>query len=145
MDKKYVVLIGILVLVIIVGGIGFVMRTNKSSSATSTQSDGQTQLTLKFSGLQAHYPSNPETCLATSNDPGLKPDGTDQTDIENAVASTVIDIPAGTNIDVHIKSYDKTSATGTSIYESTYGSYNFTAKKPNQGSWVVTKFVACKK
>lgn len=151
MNKKSIALIGVCVL-IMAASIWFVKQANNSnSSATNVQSDGQTQLMLKFSNLQASYPSDPEVCLVTHDDPDLKLDATDKTGIENAVVGTIIDIPAGTNVAVYVKTYDKTDAAGTAIYESTYGSYNFTAKKTNtdagsnQDSWVVTKFVACKK
>lgn len=148
MKKKYIVLTGALALVVIVGGVVLVTQMNKPGSpGTDAQSNGQTPLMLTFSELQAHYPSKPEACLATSDDPALKLSSTDKNDIENVVIGTVIDIPAGTNVDVHVKSYDNTGATGTSVYESTYGSYNFTAKKTNgsQGNWTVSQFVACKK
>ncbi len=152
MKKKYIVLLGILVLIVVAGGIGLAKKSNKpDSSAASAQSSGDTQLNLKFSDLQAHYPPEPDACLANNDDPSLKLDAADQANIVDAVVGTVIDIPAGTNVDVHVKTYDETNATGTSVYESTYGAYNFTAKKhnakgnSNQGSWVVTDFVACKK
>ena len=143
MKKKYIVLIGILIFIVLLGGVVFVLW-NKS-----TQGDEQTQLTLKFSDLQAHYPSDPASCLTTNDDPNLTLNTSDQAGIESAAFGTVIDIPAGTSGNVHIKTYDKTSATGTLLFESTYGNYNFTAKKAdantNQESWVVTTFVACKK
>ncbi len=144
------VLIGIVVLAIVAGGVWFVKQTNKpDASVASKQSDGQTQLNLKFSDLQANYPQKPEACLATNDDAELTLDTASRTNIENSVVATIFDIPAGTNVDVHLKTYDKANATGTSIYESTYGSYNFTAKKMdagvNKGSWIVTQFEACKK
>ncbi|MGV9002008.1 MAG: hypothetical protein ACOH18_03590 [Candidatus Saccharimonadaceae bacterium] len=152
MNKKYLVLIGILVLVLAIGGILLATQTNKSNPpSTEVKNNDQTQLSLKFSDLQANYPSNPDTCLATATDTNLTIDTTDQSDIENSVAGTIIDIPAGTNVNAYLKTYDKTNATGTAVYESTYGSYNFTAKKTttsvesNQTSWIVTKFIACKK
>lgn len=150
MNKKYVALIGILVLAVMVG-IGLVMLTNNnSSSATPVQDNKQAYVSHTFSYMQAHYPTNPEVCLATSNDPSLKVDAIDRTDIENSVVGTITDIPAGTNVDVYVKTYDKTNITGSSLYESTYGTYNFIAKKAKANAssqseeWLVTTFEACK-
>jgi len=150
MNKKYVALVLIIILVII-GGIALALNhTNKQvSSTTEAQKESSTkQLALKFSDLQASYPQNPAACLTTSDDASLKLEAIDQANIVNAVMGTVIDIPAGTNVDIHVKTYDKAVATGTSIYESTYGSYNFTARKvpassSDKESWAVYKFEAC--
>lgn len=153
MNKKLVAL-GLVVLLVVVGGVVFVMmRADKAATSTTKvrEEDKAKQLELKFSDLQANYPPNPDACLATSDDTNLKIDAADQENIVNSVVSTVIDVPAGTNVDVYFKTYDKTVATGTSIYESTYGSYNFIAQKipdnqnANQEKWVASKFVACKK
>lgn len=135
------VLIGIVLLLAIAGGVVFAI---KMSSTGTVKNDEPAQASFTFSELQANYPAQPEACLATSRDTSLTLDATEQTDIENSVIGVIIDVPAGTNADIYVKTHDKTSATGTSVYESTYGTYNFTAKKANQG-WVVTKFLACAK
>ena len=59
----------------------------------------------------------------------------------------IIDIPAGTNADVNINSYDGTIAKASVIYPAAYGSYNVTITHipdavPNQ--WVLTTTVGCK-
>lgn len=61
-----------------------------------------------------------------------------------SVVTSIIDIPAGTNVDIFYKSYSKDEAEGTAVYESTYGSYNFASVKTKNG-WITTDFVACKK
>lgn len=147
MNKKY--LLVLLVIILVAAGIIILMKIGDNSTPSSAgqvqESTRPEQLSLKFSDMQANYPANPDQCLATSVDPSLKLDAGDQMAIESAVGMTVIDMPAGTNFDTYVKTYNETVATGTTVYESTYGSYNFTAEKAGQSTWLVTTFVACKK
>ena len=150
MNKKYIVLLLVVVLAVAGALTYFVSRSDSDSSQDQVQSSEPKQLSLTFSELQSNYPSNPDACLATSDAADLKIDASDRSAIENANLGTIIDIPAGTNVDIFVKTHSDTTATGTSIYESTYGSYNFTAQKvtdPGSGSshWVVSEFVACKR
>ena len=77
----------------------------------------------------------------------------DRTGIENAVVTSIIDIPAGTNVDVRIATFSDTEVTGSAIYPDAYGSYNYVVKKASTSDasssdyfagWKVTSFVACK-
>lgn len=150
MNKKYTILLFVAVLAIAGALTYFVSRSDSDSSQNQVQGREPKQLSLTFSELQANYPSSTDACLTTSDAADLAVDSSDRSAIESANLGTIIDIPAGTNVDVFVKTYDDSRATGTSIYESTYGSYNFTAQKvadPGSGGshWVVSKFVACKK
>ena len=69
--------------------------------------------------------------------------------VGNAAALSIIDIPAGTNVDVHLKTFSSTAATGTAVYDGTYGSYNFVATKTAASDgftngWQINEFKACK-
>lgn len=149
MKKPYLVLIISAIIVIVVIIVGVVLL-QQSTTQTSSQAQTQSSLSFTFSDLQANYPQNPAACLATAEQSDVAVDQATKNDIDMTLASTIIDIPAGTNVDVYLKTFDKTVATGTIVYESTYGSYNFTAKKTDSrdaqsASWIVTKFAACTK
>jgi hypothetical protein len=81
----------------------------------------------------------------------------DQTNIENSVMGYIIDVPAGTNVDINIAAYDGETASGSAIYEKNYGMYNFTVKKGvvsdvngqivsnnNDRPWTVSFYKQCK-
>ncbi len=57
--------------------------------------------------------------------------------------SYIYDVPAGTNVDVNIATYNETdSVTGSLVYSNNYGSYNFTATK-QANEWRYTAFTRC--
>jgi hypothetical protein len=70
----------------------------------------------------------------------------ERNDIEMGAILHIVDVPAGTNVDVRIASADGRNASGSAIYPGSYGSYNFTLTKdrgPKPGvapsvSWQVT-------
>lgn len=95
--------------------------------------------------------ATPPACLQRSNNPNLLVNAEDKTFIDNTIVSSIIDVPAGTNVDIYLKSYDGTRASGTGVYSGKYGSYNFTAKKTSSnagddyvGGWELEKFEVCK-
>ena len=66
--------------------------------------------------------------------------------------SEITNVPAGTHADINIKTYNGSTAAGSTIYAGTYGSYNFTAMKDksinepsNRINWVITSFTPCKR
>ncbi len=63
--------------------------------------------------------------------------------IELAAVSYLVDVPAGTNVDVSIASHTATQVTGSDHYPPKYGNYNFQLSKQG-GNWLVTNFAACK-
>ncbi len=107
-----------------------------------------------FSGItlaQAQRPTGRPACLQAKTNPNLKASQQDQQFIANANTASIIDVPAGTNVDSYLKTYNGSSATGTSVYSGKYGRYNFVAKKVADnatnnyvGGWRITHFEACK-
>ncbi|MDB5182504.1 MAG: hypothetical protein JWO47_288 [Candidatus Saccharibacteria bacterium] len=90
-------------------------------------------------------------CLQTAEDKNLTVTPEDYTFIQNNVVLSIIDVPAGTNVDVLLKSFSSKNATGTAVYTGKYGRYNFTAQKTSSnssdsytGGWKITHFEACK-
>lgn len=56
------------------------------------------------------------------------------------------DVPAGTNYELTINTYDSKIAKGTILYEQDYGTYNYTVKKlSGAGEWEFMSMVACSK
>jgi hypothetical protein len=95
--------------------------------------------------------SSTTSCLQPHNNTALKVDSQDSTFIGNNVASSIIDVAAGTNVDVFFKTYTSTRATGTAVYGGKYGSYNYVAQKVADnktnnyvGGWKITSLVPCK-
>jgi hypothetical protein len=93
----------------------------------------------------------PPVCIQTKENEDLSVKKEDENFLGNMVASSIIDVPAGTNVDAYLSSYNGTNATGTAVYSDKFGSYNFTAKKASNGSndsylggWKITHFEACK-
>lgn len=100
---------------------------------------------------QVQNVSEKATCLLKQDDSSLVIPTAESTYITNAAMTGIIDVPAGTNVDVHIETYDGTNATGTSVYPDKYGSYNFTVKKTGNdstdtytGGWLITEIKACR-
>lgn len=95
--------------------------------------------------------ATPPACVQGSDDSNLSVEASDKTFIASTVAASIIDVPAGTNVDVNLRSYNSTNAAGTAIYPGTYGRYNFEAKKiasnnknSYDGGWKITHFESCK-
>lgn len=68
--------------------------------------------------------------------------------IESALSSYLIDVPAGTNDDILISSFDGDKIAGSSRYRGNYGSYNFGATKDTNtnkypSGWKITSYSAC--
>lgn len=88
-------------------------------------------------------------CLEDAEGPNLNIGTEARSAIENMVVSSIIDVPAGTNVDVYLRTYDGASATGLATYAGRYGSYNFTAKHTSGstdssfGGWKIIRFDAC--
>lgn len=65
---------------------------------------------------------------------------------EMIASEGIMDVPAGTNYEVAINSYDNNLAKGSLAYEKEYGTYNYTIKKlPKAGEWEFVSMTACEK
>lgn len=62
--------------------------------------------------------------------------------IELSAVSYLVDVPAGTEVDVRIATYSDNKVTGSDHYPDKYGNYNFAMDKRSEG-WVVTDFERC--
>lgn len=135
-NKRRIIIGGSIALLLVVGlGIGYaVTRSNQFTPTTLAN------VQKSDSGV---------ACLQTKDNSALSVASQNSNFIGNAVATSIIDVPAGTNVDVYFKSFDNTNATGTAIYAGKYGTYNFTAIKTQTGpsytgGWTITHFAACK-
>lgn len=93
--------------------------------------------------VKAQASGTPSTCSDTSGTSKLSVPDEDQTGIFNAVVSSIVDIPAGTQADVHVTTYDGIGAAGVIVYGGDYGDFNFSAVKQSN-AWQVTTFEVCK-
>lgn len=122
--------IGVVAIVVIVAVAALVMNSSQ-------------KLPTKYADAKALHASVACEVANTS----LKVSGSTQSSIEMAVIGQLIDVPAGTQVDVHVASLSSDTATGSEIYQSDYGTYNFTVKrtaaKDGALDWHVTRFVAC--
>jgi hypothetical protein len=82
-----------------------------------------------------------ETCLK-SNPAVTVPAGV-RNSIELSAISYLMDVPAGTNVDVKLASYSTQHVTGSDQYPAKFGSYNFVMNK-QRGDWIITDFKHCK-
>ena len=94
--------------------------------------------------------AHPPACLQKTTNRNLMVSTKDQTFIENTAAGSILDVQAGTNVSAYFKTYDGKTATGSSVYSGSYGSYNFTAERVNpastdtyEGGWKITRLEAC--
>jgi hypothetical protein len=124
----------------IAGGIVVILGVVAVVLLMQNRSDEYTRHTL--SETKANAPVNPAACTAKSDDPNLKISASEQTDIFNAVVTSITDIPAGTEVNVYVASYDNATTNGSIVYAGDYGSYNFTATKQS-GAWRVKTFEMC--
>lgn len=103
-----------------------------------------------LAALDKTDPKSRPGCLAKQDNPDLTVPISDQQHLTWAAIDHVLDVPAGTNVNIYLKTYDGNMASGTSVYAGDYGAYNFTAKTHGpsksgiEGNWVITSFVACK-
>ena len=81
-----------------------------------------------------------EACLA--EDSSLTVPASERNSIEMAAVSYLIDVPAGTNVDVKLATYSEDKVTGSDHYPDKYGNYNFVMTKQG-GNWIITDFNHC--
>jgi hypothetical protein len=142
MHKKTLGIVGIAALLIIIAA---------SAVLLVHRNDNHIAPAVSLAETRKRSPSPPAACLATKDNSALKVAAKDRDFITNNAVGQIIDVPAGTNVYVHLKTYNGDTATGTSMYSGTYGSYNFTIKNLNKndgntyvGGWRITKFETCK-
>ncbi len=79
-----------------------------------------------------------------SDDAGFTYAGITYSNFEATASSGIADVPAGTNYQLTIASYDGKLAKGTITYDGNYGTYDYIIKKlPGAGNWNFVSMVAC--
>lgn len=138
--KKKLLIVFLALGIVIISVIAVVLFINRDTSFTGTT----------LSDIQKTLKDDSPACLKSSKTVSIP--AKDEHGLETAVVSAIIDVPAGTNVDVRVASITATKATGSSKYDGNYGTYNYVAEKVADVSsndqspsiWKVTSFVACK-
>jgi hypothetical protein len=97
-------------------------------------------------GTQADCLANNKQAVAAVKKDDITHDfkGNKFSNFEMAASGGIRDVPAGTNYEVNIGSYDGTTAKGSVIYEGDYGTYNYTIQKlSGHGEWRFISMTAC--
>ena len=138
-SKKHTLLITLIaagaIIIAVVAGIVIFVYTHNAASAPLTS----------ISTQQARALPTDETCLANNSSIKTQVEKMDGLSEDfGPWTSHIYDVPAGTNVDVAINSYNRSdSITGSLAYSGDYGSYNFTLTKQTDG-WGYTRFTGCK-
>jgi len=145
MNKKIILIVVGAILVLIAAIVTLLIVTSNMSpySSTSTANQGKpipSMSTKQALGLAhtatclSNYPPTKATVVAI---PGLSEDS-------GIYAEEIYDVPAGTNVDVNIATYDAQSSTigGSLAYAAPHGSYNFLLQKQSDG-WRYVAFIRC--
>lgn len=135
-SKRLLIVLGAVLIVVAAAVTGLAMHQNKPFTGTTLAS------------IQSR--SQKPTCLQNAKQNAVPISSEQNEFVARAAATSIIDVPAGTNVDTYIKTYTGTKAVGTAYYGGTYGTYNFEAThKANStdtyyGGWSITHFEACK-
>ena len=138
-SKKHTLLITLIaagvIIIAVVAGIVIFVYTHNAASAPLTS----------ISTQQARALPTDETCLTNNSSIKTQVEKMDGLSEDfGPWTSHIYDVPAGTNVDVAINSYNGSdSITGSLAYSGDYGSYNFTLTKQADG-WGYTRFTGCK-
>ena len=122
------------IIIAVVAGIVIFVYTHNAAGAPLTSTSIQ----------QARALPTDETCLANNSSIKTQVEKMDGLSEDfGPWTSHIYDVPAGTNVDVAINSYNGSdSITGSLAYSGDYGSYNFTLTKQADG-WGYTRFTGC--
>lgn len=137
MKKKFLLIIGIVIVALSAGGVIWYIATHQAGAALNSISTEQARALPKDTACLSN---NSTTKTTVESLPGLGEDG-------GLWTGQIYDVPAGTNVDVNIATYANTDTiTGSLVYPQQYGSYNFTVTKQSDGSdgWRFTEFTGCR-
>ena len=145
MNKKTWLIIGISAAVVIVAACVVVAIAQENSKTSASESVNNESSALRAMSIeQARALSVDEACLV--NDPGVKAKAQSVSGLSEdsgVWTGEIYDVPAGTNVDVSVATYNGTdTVTGSLAYGDQYGSYNVTLNKQSDG-WRYTQFVGC--
>jgi hypothetical protein len=131
------VILGIIAIVIVI----LLMRGTSAS-----QENILTDSTYKEARVET-----PDSKPCEANDDKVRISSQERSDIEMTAISYLIDVPAGTNVDVRLASVSNDTVSGSAIYPDEFGKYNFTAVKQSENAantsstkvWRLTAFKPC--
>jgi len=109
------------------------------SAYIATRSNGSNQPAPQY-WAKAKATKAAQKCLQANKN--LTVAASERSKIEMSALSYLIDVPAGTNVDVRLATYNGTDATGSDYYPAKYGNYNFVMHRDSDG-WRVSDFRHC--
>lgn len=141
MNKKLLYTIATVVVLLVAVSLVWLFISQNSSKSKTNQGMSLAAISVKQARGLRHTAScvgnNPATKATVEALPGLG---------ENSGIYTeeIYDVPAGTNVDVSIATYDSPSYTlgGSLTYSNEYGRYNFLLQKQSDG-WRYVAFIRC--
>jgi len=141
MNKKLTLIVIALIVLLSAALLVWFFISQHGSKANSNQGTPISAMSIQ----QARALHHTSTCLANNTQtkttveslPGLGEDS-------GIYTGEIYDVPAGTNVDVSVASYDEPSSTigGSLAYSNQYGSYNFLLQKQSDG-WRYVAFIRC--
>lgn len=136
--KKIIIIsifVAVVVLLVVVGG--FLLTRNQKNDTVSEP--------VSISTDQALALPRDSQCLINAAAIKTKAQAQKGLGEEDGLwTSHIYDVPAGTNVNVSIATYNGSdTVTGSLEYSNGYGSYNFTVTK-KVDDWVYTRFIGCK-
>lgn len=135
-NKKIVIFVSIAALVVAVALIAGLVLTRTDANGASEPASISIKAARALPKDNKCLANNATTKSKVQAQEGLSEDGGFWT-------SYIYDVPAGTNVDVSIATYNGSdSITGSLAYSDQYGSYNFIATKQADG-WRYTHFANC--
>ncbi|MEJ0072647.1 MAG: hypothetical protein WDN27_00955 [Candidatus Saccharibacteria bacterium] len=148
--KVGLAVLAVLIVAGVVVGVVLAKKSDKKPSAIPVGSS--------FAVAQAHSQGTLPACLTKNasaeaavrkDDKVLVSGKFSESAFDMATTEGIDTIPAGTNVDEFIHSYDGKTVTGSIAYPPKYGSYNFTivpsSKSKPYAQWTMTSLFACKK
>lgn len=125
---------------VLVVAVGAVLYMASRDSPEPPAKDMAVDMTTPTTYAKAKAVATAGKCL--EKDPSITLPADVLEDIELSAVSHLIDVPAGTEVDVQLASYDGKKVAGSDRYPEAYGSYNFIMEKQSAG-WVITSFKHC--
>lgn len=149
MKRKTTILAVCTGLIVVVALSVAVLALTKSKNAQATAFPVGSSLAIARAHSKGTLPAclskNPAADAAVRKDDSLL--GKESAFDEQATRG-IDNVPAGTNVDVSVHSYDGKTATGTAVYPTQYGSYNVTIAHTSHAKsyqWNMTSLIACRK
>lgn len=138
-NKSKMVLIG--GLITLLAASGGVLIMNKPGNAIGPWSSYEEVKKQPNDKKEKCLADNPQAAEAVNKDDAW--DG-EWSEFETEVSQGFRDVPAGTNYDTTVNSYDGKMAKGAILYDGEYGTYNYTVNKlSGAGEWKFVSMVAC--